>query len=100
MLIHRIYYKIKDFPSDIKHYYQRAKKGYSYQDIWSIDCLFMEIMPKMLNDLKKTKHGCPTQFLHNEDGTEKQDFETGLKEWENEYAHKLTLKILNIHFCF
>jgi len=82
MNIYRIFDKIKEFPSDVKHFYQRAKKGYSYRDVWSIDYWFMEIMPKMLTDLKKNKHGCPIEFTHNEDGTEK-DFEKGLNEWEN-----------------
>ena len=83
MNIYRIYYKIKEFPSDIKHFYQRAKKGYSYQDVWSIHDWFMKIVPKMLTDMKKNLHGCPAQFTNNEDGTEFQDVEKGVKDWEN-----------------
>jgi Lhr-like helicase len=91
MNIYRILNKIKYFPQDIKHYYQRAKKGYSFRDVWGIDSWFEEIMPEMLSDLKKNKHGCPVQFSHNEDGTEK-DFETGMKDWQDTIDHMI--------FCF
>ena len=82
MNIHRIFYKIKELPQDIKHIYQRARKGYSYRDLWSIDYWFMEIMPKMLTDFKKNLHGCPAQFVNREDGTKYQDVENGMKDWE------------------
>jgi hypothetical protein len=82
MNIYRIFDKIKEFPQDIKHFSQRAKKGYSYRDVWSIDYWFMEIMPKMLTDLKNNKRGCPAQFTHNEDGTER-DFDKGMNEWQS-----------------
>ena len=83
MNLHRIYYKIKEFPQDVKHVYQRARKGYSYRDVWSIDYWFMRIMPKMLVDLKKNLHGCPAQFTTREDGTEYQDVDKGVKDWED-----------------
>ncbi|MCL2738756.1 MAG: hypothetical protein FWE30_04845 [Bacteroidales bacterium] len=79
--MYRIFYKIKEFPQDVKHIYQRARKGYSYRDLWSIDYWFMEIMPKMLTDFKKNLHGCPAQFTNREDGTEYQDVEKGMKDW-------------------
>ena len=82
MNIYRIYYRIKEIPSDIKHFYQRAKKGYSYQDVWSIHSWFEEVVPKMLAELKNNKRGCPVEFTHNEDGTEK-DFEKAMEEWQN-----------------
>jgi hypothetical protein len=82
MNIYRIYDKIKDFPHDIKHWYQRATKGYSYRDLWSIDYWFMDKMPKMLLDFKKNLHGCPSQFTTNDDRTEYQNVEQGMKNWE------------------
>ena len=83
MNIYRIFDKIKYFPQDVKHVYQRVRKGYSYRDVWSIDYWFMEIMPKMLADLKKDLHGCPAQFTTREDGTEYQDVDKGVKDWED-----------------
>jgi hypothetical protein len=79
MNIYRIFDNIKEFPQYVKHIYQRAKKGYSYRDVWSIDYWFMEIMPEMLTDLKKTKHGVPQQFIDSESD---EDFEKGKKNWE------------------
>jgi len=81
MNLYRIFDKIKEFPQDIKHRYQRAKKGYSYRDLWSIDYWFMEIMPEMLTEFKKNLHGCPAQFTTNDDGAQYQDVEKGMKDW-------------------
>ena len=53
MSIYHIINKIKEFPQDIKHAYQRARKGYSFRDLWSIDDWFMEMMPNMLTDYKE-----------------------------------------------
>jgi hypothetical protein len=42
----------------------------------------MDKMPKMLQDFKKNLHGCPVQFTTSEEGTEYQDVEQGMKDWE------------------
>ena len=83
MNLYRIFDKIKEFPQDVKHRCQRAKKGYSFRDLWSIDYWFMEIMPEMLTEFKKNLHGCPAQFTTNDDGTQYQDVEKGMKDWED-----------------
>ena len=80
MNIYRIIDKIKYFPQDVKHVYQRARKGYSFRDVWSIDYWFLDIMPNMLTDLKNNKRGCPGQFVKSDND---QDFEKGMKEWQN-----------------
>jgi hypothetical protein len=82
MNIYRIIDKIKYFPQDIKHAYQRVRKGYSFRDVWGIDEWFMEIMPNMLTDLKENKQGCPIQFVKGDDGQDK-DFEEGMRDWHN-----------------
>jgi len=82
MNFYRMRLKIKEFPRKVKHCYQRAKRGYSYQDLWSIEYWFMETMPKMLQDFKKNLHGCPAMFVNHEDGTEYQSVEQGMKDWE------------------
>ena len=81
MNIYRIFDRIKGFPYDIKHYVQRAKKGYSYRDVWSIDFWFMKIMPNMLAELKEKKRGCPAQFIKGDNGQE--DLEKGMNDWQN-----------------
>jgi len=79
-----IFDKIKKFPREVKHIYQRAKKGYSYQDLWSIEHWFMETVPKMLQDYRKNIHGCSNEFIKCENGTEctYQEFEQGMNEWK------------------
>ena len=52
-------YMIKDFFRDIKWRYQRAKRGYADIDVWDIDYWFMNIIPKMLTQLRDTTHGAP-----------------------------------------
>ena len=80
MNVYRIFDTIKEFPQDIKHIYQRARKGYSFRDVWSIDYWFMDILPNMLTDHKKNKRGCPAQFVKSDD---EQDFEKGMNDWQN-----------------
>jgi hypothetical protein len=41
MGLYHYWYKTKEFPRVVKHWYQRAKKGYSYRDLWAIDSWFM-----------------------------------------------------------
>lgn len=52
---------------DIKCAWQRANKGYCYRDLWNIDLWFMNIMPQMLQEYKKNKHGYPSQFESEEE---------------------------------
>ena len=59
--IYRFFYGIWDNikPSNFKHWYQRARYGYSYRDCWSIDGHLADIIPKMINQLKENLHGVP-----------------------------------------
>jgi len=82
MKMHYYFNKLMEFPRTVKHWYQRAIRGYSYQDLWSIYSWFLETMPKMLRDFKKDLHGCPAIFVNHEDGTEYQNVEQGMKDWE------------------
>jgi hypothetical protein len=90
-IFYRIYYKIKELQTMLKHWTQRATQGYSDRDVWRIDYWFETIMPQMLTDLKRTKHGVPAEFIQNEDGTEK-DLDEGIKAW-NEVLDRMI-------FCF
>ncbi len=53
--------KFKRYRGNIKAAYQRIKFGYCYKDVWSIDWWFLSIMPNMLDDLRKTAHGYPSE---------------------------------------
>lgn len=39
---------------------QRAKRGYSDNDAWNISSWFLDVMPKMLRQMRNNLHGCPT----------------------------------------
>jgi hypothetical protein len=38
----------------IQHWYQRARYGYSYRDVWSVVDWFRNILPKILSDLEES----------------------------------------------
>lgn len=49
---------------DIKCAWQRAKYGYCFRDIWSIDWWFISIIPQMIHELneKQNAHPCTMPF--------------------------------------
>ena len=55
----KLSYRIKDFTNSIKFFFQRGARGYCDKDVWSIDTWFLDIMPKMLRQLKTETHGAP-----------------------------------------
>lgn len=55
----KILFRLRNIKNAIKFFFQRAIRGYSDKDVWSIDSWFLTIMPKMLRQLKRTTHGAP-----------------------------------------
>ena len=51
--------KIKDIKYNIKYKFQRAKKGYCDEDLFSIDAWFIDIFPKILEEFFKCTAGNP-----------------------------------------
>ena len=47
---------------NIKHAYQRIRYGYCDRDVWSIDWWFLNVVPNMLQDLRETAHGFPSEI--------------------------------------
>ena len=56
---HEIFYIVKQFFRDIKYSHQRITKGYCDKDLWDISDWFLKLMPDMLAEYKKTRHGSP-----------------------------------------
>ena len=59
------------FRKDLRYCRQRIKKGYCDADLYSIYDWFLEIVPAMLEQYKKTRHGSPGilgENYENEDG--------------------------------
>ena len=52
---------IRRWRRNIKHAYQRIRYGYCDRDVWSIDWWFLNVVPNMLQDLRKTAHGFPSE---------------------------------------
>ena len=79
----RIWDNIK--PSNFKHWYQRARYGYSYRDCWSIDWYLADIIPKMINQLKENLHGVPSDIADKYVAEDKHDIDMthATAEWES-----------------
>jgi hypothetical protein len=57
--IYRFIRDLPDKPGDVKHWLQRANKGYDDTYYWGIDYHLVEIIPPILKDLRKYSHGYP-----------------------------------------
>jgi len=64
----RLWNKILYTPQTLKHYWQRITKGYSYQDVWSLDYCIANIIINGLKDLKKIDFGIPGPFTIDKKG--------------------------------
>lgn len=99
--VHTIWERIK--PSNFKHWYQRARYGYSYRDVWSIDWFLADIIPKMVKDLKKTHHGIPgsivDKWANTEEGEKAADLEWKLILDKIAHGFELQYEIIN-HILF
>lgn len=84
--VYRFFYwgiwdKIK--PSNFKHWYQRARYGYSYRDCWSIDYHLSDIIPKMIREMRKDLNGCPGEIVEKWNGGKTDnDMTMAMLEWE------------------
>ena len=54
--------KIKKFFRDLKFCYQRITRGWCESDTWNMDTWFLEVIPPMLNYLRKNTHGHPCEI--------------------------------------
>ena len=55
----RLIRNLKNIKNNIKYAFQRTKKGYCDQDLFSIDAWFIELFPKMLGEFAEFTIGCP-----------------------------------------
>lgn len=82
----------------LKHAKQRIKKGYSYQDLWSIYDWFFTLIPQMLEEFADEEYiGIPSFLVlkaeeEHPEMTEEEKYEWGLGQWRilcKEIAHHL-----------
>lgn len=57
-------------PRELRHYWERITKGYSYQDVWSLDYHIARVIVGGLADLKKISDGVPGPFTVDKAGKE------------------------------
>lgn len=46
----------------VKHYWQRAKRGYSIWDLWNLNTYLAKLLANSLEDLANTTHGYAPEF--------------------------------------
>lgn len=54
---------LKDFFTSWKWACQRVRKGYCDRDLYSVSDWFVEMIPDMIEEIKKNKHGVPTPIF-------------------------------------
>lgn len=75
---------------NVKWGWQRARRGWSVRDTWSVDWYLTEIIPPMLKYLKEHKHGIPNQAFRPSDPVGKYGghtdaaFKKAEKRWNKE----------------
>jgi hypothetical protein len=67
---------IKNFPSEVKWFYQRGSRGWSDRSAWSIDTWLVDNLIPMLERLERNKHGTPMSMYRKKDGVSKNGIPT------------------------
>lgn len=65
----------------LKKSQQRAKRGFSDIDVWSIDAWFLEVMPQMLKAFKEHQDGFPSKFLNSTNPTDEEE-KAASEKWD------------------
>lgn len=68
------------FPDKLQHYWQRITKGYSYEDVWSIDYFIDSWLPEAIRDLKRVSNGVPGPLTIDKDGKDV-PMDIAVKNW-------------------
>lgn len=77
-----------------KHYYQRAKRGYSDRDLWNFDAYLMDVITNGLTDFRNSKlHGHPVDVESIEDWQKEIDtivekLQSGVELMHGNYSYK------------
>tara|TARA_Y100000310_G_scaffold226089_1_gene228180 strand:- start:596 stop:1108 length:513 start_codon:yes stop_codon:yes gene_type:complete len=69
-------------PSNFKHWYQRARYGYSYRDCWDINGYLSNNIPKMIRNMKKNLYGVPGEISENWDTSTEDGMKMATNEWD------------------
>ena len=84
-------YRVKELSSSLKWKVQRFKRGYADVDVWDFESWFLDIIPKMLTQLKKQLHGCPINM-------EFEDWENYLQEMINHLEVASTIEDIDDYY--
>lgn len=83
--------KLSRWGRNLRYMYQRVRYGYCDRDIWMMDDWFLSVIPNMLDELNRTRHGFPSALLDEQNmNQDKEANERGDKEWDrilSEMAH-------------
>ena len=108
---HTFIHTIKNFPSEVKWFYQRGSRGWSDRSAWSIDTWLVDNLIPMLERLKTNKQGTPSTMFRQKDGVDKDGNPTdeasvlAEQRWENvlneiTYGLKCAKKIEDLDYDY
>jgi len=72
----------EDAYKEVKSFIQRGLRGYADCDYWSVDDYLNIVISGLIKKLREHVHGCPNEFVYDENLKKTQSVEDGCKDWE------------------
>ncbi len=79
---YRFFNKIICFPRKVKWFIQRGRRGYSDCDAWGIDFYLVDIIPKMIEQMKVYQQGVPPEMFSSSDDRSDESWDRARKKWD------------------
>jgi hypothetical protein len=99
---------VRDFPREVKWFFQRGRRGWADCDTWSLDGYMISWLPEALRHLAKNSRGCPPDLYDDKATGEDQchkwiavleemaaGFEL-MRKWEEDYPAVVGVKTENV----
>ena len=78
---YRLCNKVRLFPREVQWFIQRGKRGYADCDCWGIDSYLVDIIPKMLEQLRDSRWGVPSCMFEDVDDNSDKSWEKARRKW-------------------
>ncbi len=79
---YRFFNKIICFPRKVKWFIQRGRRGYSDCDAWGIDFYLVDIIPKMIEQMRVYQQGVPPEMFRSSDDRSDESWDRARKKWD------------------
>ena len=79
---YRFFNKIICFPRKVKWFIQRGSRGYSDCDAWGICDYLVNILPKMIEQMRVYQQGVPPEMFRSSDDRSDESWDRARKKWD------------------